>query len=69
MGTQNLGEDLLWGVEAISRELGRDERQTYHLLAKGDLPGARKVGGRWVVSRSWLRTFFAGSEPGSPAVA
>ena len=30
--TSTLGGDLIWGVSAIAAEIGRDERQTFHLL-------------------------------------
>ena len=55
--TENI--DLVWGVHAIANLIGRSERQTFHLLAKGDLP-AKKVSGRWVVSRKKLVEFFTG---------
>jgi hypothetical protein len=55
---ENLSADLIWGVRAIGREIGRDERQAYHILATGRLPGARKVGRRWVVARSRLQAYF-----------
>jgi len=54
----SLGADLAWGVAAISVEIGRNPRQTFHLLENGKLP-ASKVGGRWVASRTGLRQFFA----------
>ncbi len=50
-------DDVLWGVQAIADEIGRTDRQTYHMLASGSLPG-RKVGGHWVCSRKVLRAFF-----------
>jgi hypothetical protein len=53
-----ISADLLWGVKPISVEIGRTERQTYHLLVKDQLP-AQLVGGRWVASRSGLRQRFA----------
>ncbi|MGI0525756.1 hypothetical protein ABY43_16355 [Rhizobium giardinii] len=53
----NLGKDLLWGVRAIAREIGRTERQTYHMIARGELP-VQKVGGRHVGARSRLRALF-----------
>jgi hypothetical protein len=51
--------DLAWGVGEIAGTIGRDERATYHLLSKGQLP-ARKVGGRWVASKRRLRAFLSG---------
>ena len=53
-----VASDLIWGVEEIAEAIGREERATYHLLSKGQLP-ARKVGGRWVASRDRLMKFFA----------
>ncbi len=55
----SLASDLVWGVQAIAREIGRNPRQTFHLLENGKLP-AGKVGGRWCASRAGLRQFFAG---------
>jgi hypothetical protein len=51
--------DLAWGVGEIAAVVQRDERATYHLLAKGELP-ARKVGGRWVASKARLLAFLTG---------
>lgn len=51
--------DLVWEVEAISKLIGRTERQTFHMLATGQLP-AKKVGGRWVAERGKLIAFFIG---------
>jgi hypothetical protein len=53
-----LADYLIWGVTAISREINRNNRQTFHMLENGRLP-ARKVGGRWCASRNGLRKFFA----------
>jgi hypothetical protein len=41
----------------MAKVIGRTDRQTFHLLDKGELP-ARKIGGRWVVERSKLVAFF-----------
>jgi hypothetical protein len=49
--------DLIWGVEAIAAFINRTPRQTYHMLSKGFMPG-RTVGGRWVVDRRDLISFF-----------
>lgn len=53
----SLGTDLIWGVRAISLEINRTERQTFHLLETGRLP-AKKVGGRWCSRRTVLGQFF-----------
>ena len=50
--------DLLWGVDAIARELNLSRRQAYHQLESGRLP-ARKHSGKWCASASGLRRFFA----------
>lgn len=52
-----LPDDLLWGVSAISKEISRTSRQTFYLLETGQLP-AQKVGRRWCATRSGLRRFF-----------
>jgi hypothetical protein len=50
--------DLIWGVSAISKAIGRTERQTFYLLEMGKLP-ATKLGERWVASRGGLHKFFS----------
>jgi hypothetical protein len=53
----NLGstqDEFLWGAEEIGRAIGRNGRQTHHLLTKGEIKSAKKLGGRWVVSRAAL---------------
>ena len=52
-----LAQDLVWGVAAIAVEIGRNPRQTFHMLEQGKLP-AKKIGGRWCASRSGLSQFF-----------
>lgn len=49
--------DLVWGAEAIAKEIKVGTRRAFHLLETGQLP-AKKVGGRWVVERGKLRQFF-----------
>ncbi|WP_336741357.1 helix-turn-helix domain-containing protein [Aureimonas altamirensis] len=51
--------DLVWGATDIARFIGRSTRSTFYLLENGELPG-RKVGGRWVASRSEIERFFRG---------
>ncbi|WP_347879916.1 helix-turn-helix domain-containing protein [Tianweitania aestuarii] len=50
--------DLVWGLDEISHLLGRTRRQTHFLLIGGHIPPARKLGGRWVVSKRALTAFF-----------
>ena len=51
-----------WGSDEIGHVIGRNPRQTHHLLTKGEIKSAKKVGGRWVASISaLLREFGAGS--------
>jgi hypothetical protein len=54
----DLAEDLIWGAKAIAADIGRTERQTYHLLSNNQLP-AQVIGGKWVASRRALRHHFA----------
>jgi hypothetical protein len=46
--------DFLWGADEIGRAIGRNGRQAFHLLNRGEIKSAKKVGGRWVVSRAAL---------------
>lgn len=49
--------DLIWGAEEIGKVIGRTTRSTFDMLDKGELP-AKKVNGRWVISRAKLMAFF-----------
>jgi hypothetical protein len=57
--TENIGSDLLWGAEAISREIDRPLKKVFYGLERGTIP-AKKVGNIWVGSRRRLRAHFAG---------
>lgn len=46
-------DDIIWGVENIAKIIKRTQRQTFHMMNSGTLPG-KKVGGRWVASRRKL---------------
>ena len=37
-GPDTLGDDLLWGMKKIAREIGLTERQAYHLASTGKIP-------------------------------
>ena len=49
--------DLVWGVSAIAKLIGRSDRQTYDMLAGGHLP-AKQIGNRWVAKREAIERFF-----------
>ena len=49
--------DLVWGADAIAKELKIKPRAAFHLLETGALP-SKKIGGRWCVDRQVLRSFF-----------
>jgi hypothetical protein len=50
----------VWGAAAIGEIIGRTERQTHHLLSRGFIKCARKVGGAWTATPSALRREFGG---------
>jgi hypothetical protein len=52
------GIELVWTAKEIAGAINRGEREVFHLLTTGQLPGARKIGGRWVISRQNLRQIF-----------
>lgn len=49
----------VWGARAIGKEIGRTERQVFHMLEKGLLP-ARKVGDVWVADANALHALIKG---------
>jgi hypothetical protein len=50
--------EFLWGADEIGAAIGRNGRQTHHLLAHGEIQCARKVRGRWVANRTALLREF-----------
>lgn len=52
---------VLWGSGQIGPEIGLSPRQANHLLSKGAIPGAVKIGGKWCIPRTVLRAAFAGA--------
>jgi hypothetical protein len=46
--------DFRWGADQIGQVIGRTSRQAFHLLSRGEIKCAKKVGGRWVASRAAL---------------
>jgi hypothetical protein len=57
LATEPLRDDLIWGIRGIAEEIGKSERQAFHLVDTGQIPAA-KVGGRIVASRARLREHF-----------
>ncbi|MBZ3693222.1 DNA-binding protein [Phyllobacterium calauticae] len=57
MNNKNDELELVWGLEAISKIIGRTVRQTHYMLSTGKIP-ARQIGNRWVVERGVLIRFF-----------
>lgn len=55
---RNENMDLIWGVDAIGKLIGRTARQTYHMINSGHLPMVKQVGERYVASRAKLISFF-----------
>jgi hypothetical protein len=53
---------VIWGAEEIGRAIGRTTRQAFHLLETGQLRGAKKIGGRWVITTSALRANFEATD-------
>ncbi len=51
---ESISDDLMRGVEAIARFTGWTERQVYHAVSRGHLPGAFKVGNAWCARRSTI---------------
>jgi hypothetical protein len=51
---------LVWGVDGISQVIGRTPRQAHHLLERGFIKSARKVGGRWCANREKLIAELSG---------
>ena len=39
----------IWGARDIAKFLNRPERAVYHALERNQLPGAKKVCGRWML--------------------
>jgi hypothetical protein len=62
----NLGDDelqMIWGAAAIGAALNLDTRQAFLQLETGRIPGARKFGRKWGVSRVVLRRVLVGEPP------
>ena len=54
----NIADDLLDGMKAISRFVGTSERRGFYLAEKGLLKGVFKQGGRWIGLKSEIRSGY-----------
>ncbi|MFM9859264.1 hypothetical protein RUR49_12370 [Pseudoxanthobacter sp. M-2] len=50
--------EVLWGARSIAQPLGVSERRAFYMLETGAIPGAKKVAGRWAITRARLRELF-----------
>ena len=52
--------DIVWGAENIAILIGKTAKATFAMLERGHIPGARKIGGQWCISRKkFLASFEA----------
>lgn len=49
---------LVWGAKNIARAIGLNRRQAFQKLQSGELPGAKKIAGSWVLDVSVFRASF-----------
>jgi hypothetical protein len=49
---------LIHGAKAIGAILGKSPRETFYLLERGHIEGAKKLGAQWCVPESKLRQQF-----------
>lgn len=40
---------LVWGAKAIAETIGVTPAAVFHMLENKQVPGARKIGGRWAL--------------------
>lgn len=66
--TDDLGADMLVGVEAIAKALRTSTRRAYYLCETRQIP-AFKLGGRWHLRPSAYRAHIARLEAGEKSAA
>ena len=57
---QNTKKQTLTVMEA-AEVLGIGRQSAYELARRGELPGVRRLGGRFIVSKAELETYLSGS--------
>jgi hypothetical protein len=50
---------IIWGCKAIAEKINRTERATFAALEQGQIPGAKKIAGRWGLDFSVFIAAFA----------
>lgn len=51
--------DFVWGAKAIGVAINKpNEKAVFAMLERGQVPGARKVGGQWALDLSVFRAAF-----------
>lgn len=50
---------IVWGAANIARVIGRTEKSTFHALQQGQIPGAKKIAGRWGLDPRVFAAAFA----------
>jgi hypothetical protein len=61
LATRRTNGRYAWGTEAIAKEIGRSPNATYHMLHRGLIRSAHKVGNLWVAEREALHAEMRGS--------
>jgi hypothetical protein len=57
--------EFYYGARAIGEAIGRSERAVFHMLEKENLPGAKRLGGKWCLHLPTYRAAFA-EPPAAP---
>jgi hypothetical protein len=65
----NIAEDLLEGIKAISRFIGTTDRRAFYLAEKGLLDGVFKQGNRWIGLKSKIRDGYVRKAAGNTEAA
>ena len=65
----DLADDLIEGMKAISRFIGRPERRSFYLAEKGKIPGVWKEDGRYYGLKSKIREGYERKAGGSSEAA
>jgi excisionase family DNA binding protein len=53
-------------IDQAAQQFGASVHTLRSVAKSGNLPGARKIGGRWYVHRATLERYFESTMPASP---